>query len=97
MLRVDFCQKSTGWESTVSASQFSTGKNLSPPDSKKSTYLANAKVIRLDVVMILIVAKSRHTSGNLEPKHQQTLENWQVNVGTYMSRHIEPALLPVAW
>ena len=51
--------------------------------------------MRLLVVMIVIVANKRQTSGKLSISDKLVYKAFH-DRGTYISRQIEPALLPVA-
>ncbi len=55
-------------------------------------YLAKAYVMRLEVVMMLIVAKSRHINGKLALLPSVREQGYK----TYIRRQMEPALLLVA-
>jgi len=59
-------------------------------------YLANAKVIRLLVVIILVVAKRRQTRGKLRFKQEKLAHTTPRSSITYMIRQIAPALFLVA-
>lgn len=61
---MDFGEEFGGWEAAVSVGALVPGEEFSKEFRRKS-YLANAYVMRLLVVMILVVAKRRQTSGKL--------------------------------